>query len=303
LFKDVKHIAILFVLLTLMLSATAQKGKYGALAIDKSNGWYYGWAYDYNTQTEADERALKECRDRGGNCIVVKRFGAGWCAAYRTINGNVGTAYGWGVARTREEADRIATNECLKRSNGVPCSNHVWGCNSRPPKEEEEKKKDQTEQKKSDNEDDFWSNEKKNIDDNKKTGFWDGKGSEAEEKQFESQTKPPKSNQFIGDIESYGTKYLTVRCIDHGTVDGDQVSVKLNGETIRSNISLTGYYTTFEIRLKSGQNRIDFTALNEGSMSPNTAKFIIIDDKGKTISDKEWNITTNYTATLLIVTY
>jgi hypothetical protein len=298
-----KHIAFLLFFVNLTSALKAQTGKFGALAIDKSNGWYYGWAYDHNTQSEADARALKECKDRGGNCHIVKRFGAGWCAVYRTIDGNnVGDAYGWGVARTKTEAEIIANNECLKRSHGVPCNNHVWACNSRLPKEEKDKVK---EEKKPKTEDDFWSKDQTGNNDNNSgnTGFWDGKGSDAEEKHFESQTKPPQSNQFIGDIESYGTKYLTVKCIDHGTADGDRVSVKLNGELIKSDITLTGYYTTFEIKLKSGQNRIDFTALNEGSMSPNTAKFIIIDDKGKTISDKEWNITRNYTATLLIVTY
>ena len=276
----------IIILFVAHLIALGQTGKYGALAIDRSNGMYFGWAVDYNTQSEADARALKECRDRGGNCNIVKRFGSGWCAVYRTIDGNVGTAYGWGVARTKNEADRIATNECNKRSNGVPCNNYVWGCNSRPPIEEEN---GQSEQQKTNSEDDFWAGSKSsnNNSNNDPNDFWDGKGSDDEERQFESQTKPPESNQFIGDIESYGTKYLTVKCIDHGQIDGDRVSVSLNGSIIESNITLKGYYTSFDIKLKSGQNRIDFTALNEGSASPNTAKFIIKDDKGKIISDIE----------------
>ncbi|AFD06706.1 DUF4189 domain-containing protein [Solitalea canadensis] len=123
-------------LLTLMLiiCATilvkAQTTKYGALAIDRDNGFYYGWAYDYSTVEEAEKRAIEECTRRGGNAYVVLTWSGGACAAYRTIDGKVGTAYGWGVAPTRVEADAIATRECLKRSNGSPASNFVWACNS-----------------------------------------------------------------------------------------------------------------------------------------------------------------------------
>ncbi|TPN87146.1 hypothetical protein [Aquimarina algicola] len=155
-------------------------------------------------------------------------------------------------------------------------------------------------------EDDFWSGESSNVDKKKdkvKDDFWSGQGTIEEENQFESNTKPVESNQFIGDIESYGTKYLTVKCRDHGNIDGDRVSVKLNGVIIKSSIRLSDSYFSFDIKLTSGQNRIDFTALNEGTSSPNTAEFIIIDDKGKKISNKEWNIKTGYTATLLIITF
>lgn len=56
-------------------------------------------------------------------------FGKG-CGAYRTIDGKVGTAYGWGVAPTREAADAIAIAEANKRSKGAAASRFVWGCNS-----------------------------------------------------------------------------------------------------------------------------------------------------------------------------
>lgn len=296
-----KHIFICF-FIAFIHSGYSQSGKYGALAVDRKNGFYYGWAIDHETQTAANERAIKECRQRGGNCSIVKEWGGGWCAAYRTIKGNVGTAYGWAVARTKEEADRIATAECEKKSGGVPCGNYVWGCNSR---EKPKKEEDEPEKKQAEKEDDFWNGNKTPAQNNPGSTpeFWKGKGTSQEEQQFENQTNPPEKNQFIGDIESYGTKYLNVRCRDHGMEDGDRVKVALNGSTIKSDIYLRNHWTTFEIQLKSGQNRIDFTALNEGSASPNTAQFIISDDKGKIISDKEWNIKQGYTATLLIVTY
>lgn len=104
--------------------------KFGALAIDRSNGFYYGFAYDHTSQAEADSRALTECRNRGGQCEVVLWWSGAGCAAYRTVDGNVGTAYGWGIAATKEQADAIAISECQKRSNGKPASNFAWGCNS-----------------------------------------------------------------------------------------------------------------------------------------------------------------------------
>jgi hypothetical protein len=107
-----------------------QTTKYGALAIDRHNGFYYGWAYDQNSVAEAEQRAIQECNNMGGNGTVVLEWSGGGCAAYRTIKGNVGTAYGWGLATTKEKADAIATQECLKRSNGIPADNFVWACNS-----------------------------------------------------------------------------------------------------------------------------------------------------------------------------
>lgn len=123
-------------LLVLLMNAFLSLGqvnntnKYGALAIDRSNGFYYGWSNDYSNLAEAESRSLEECKKKGGNCIVVLSFSGNACAVYRTINSNVGNAYGWGVASTKDEADKIATAECLKRSNGMPASNFVWSCNS-----------------------------------------------------------------------------------------------------------------------------------------------------------------------------
>jgi WD40 repeat protein len=104
------------------------KPKYGALAIDKKKGFYYGWSYDQPTRATAEQRAITECNNRGGSCTLVLSFSGAGCAAYRTIS--TGTAYGWGIAATRQEADAIALRECLKRSNGVSPGNYVWSCNS-----------------------------------------------------------------------------------------------------------------------------------------------------------------------------
>ena len=140
-----KKAILLFVLVTITLTTYGQTkpavkkptaaakpvvSKFGALAIDRSNGFYYGWSFDYATLAEAEKKALEECNAKGGNCTIVLSYSGTGCAAYRTIDGNVGTAFGWGLAKTKEEADAIATKECLKRSNGTNPTNFVWSCNS-----------------------------------------------------------------------------------------------------------------------------------------------------------------------------
>ena len=115
-----------------------EKELFGALAVDRSNGFYFGWSYDFTTKAEAEKRAVDECTQKGGNCSVVLSFLGSGCAAYRTINGKVGTAFGWGTSDTKEKADAIATQECMKRSKGTFPTNFVWACNSfnkRPIKE------------------------------------------------------------------------------------------------------------------------------------------------------------------------
>lgn len=104
--------------------------KFGALAVDRANGFIYGWSFDQDYQNEAEKRALEECKKRGGNCSIVLTYSGEGCAAYRTLKTTEGTAYGWGVAKTKQEADAIAVAECKKRSKGKMPTNFVWSCNS-----------------------------------------------------------------------------------------------------------------------------------------------------------------------------
>lgn len=114
----------------LAVADSTQLFHYGALAVDRRDGFSYGWANDHPSMASAGDRAVEECRKRGGQCrVVLVWFGRG-CGAYRTVEGKVGDAYGWGAAPTREEADTIARAEAVKRSNGRPVGNHVFGCNA-----------------------------------------------------------------------------------------------------------------------------------------------------------------------------
>ena len=103
---------------------------YGALAIDRGNGFYFGWAADCSTLAEAEKKAIENCSKKGGRCTIVLSFSGTGCAAYRFITGNVGMGYGWGLAKTKEEADTRAKKECAERSYGLPATNFVWSCNS-----------------------------------------------------------------------------------------------------------------------------------------------------------------------------
>lgn len=105
--------------------------KYGALAIDRSNGFYNGLAANYSTLSEAEKKAIEECNKKGGKCTVVLSYSGTGCVAYRCSGGkNVGIAFGWGLAKTKDEADAIAKKECFKRSYGMSSPNFVWSCNN-----------------------------------------------------------------------------------------------------------------------------------------------------------------------------
>lgn len=103
--------------------------KYGALAIDRGNGIYFGWASECVSLAEAEKKALENCSKKGGRCTIVLSYSGTGCAVYRFISGNVGMGYGWGLAATKEEADKKAKKECAERSFGLPAPNMVSSCN------------------------------------------------------------------------------------------------------------------------------------------------------------------------------
>lgn len=150
---------------------------------------------------------------------------------------------------------------------------------------------------------DYWSGGKESSSASNSASnsdFWKGQGTFNEEKYLDEHTISKESNQFIGEIESR-TKTVKIVCWDHGTEDGDRVSIKRNKGTIESNVYLTTSKKSFLVNLDFGMNRIDFEALNQGSLGPNTATFEVYDDSGRLISSKQWNILTGYSATLLVL--
>jgi hypothetical protein len=106
-------------------------------------------------------------------------------------------------------------------------------------------------------------------------------------------------NQNLGDFK---TKSLTARVSyrDYGEVDGDEIRVLLNDKAIATGIMLDSNFQGFEISLLDGINKIDFEALNQGRLGPNTAEFQVYDDKGTLISASQWNLGTGFKATIII---
>lgn len=108
------------------------------------------------------------------------------------------------------------------------------------------------------------------------------------------------NDQFLGDFKS-GSKFVRFLYRDHQYVDGDRVSVAVNDTIIHPNIHLGGEFQGFYIDLKTGFNKIDITALNQGTSGPNTAQFIMYDDNREVISANVWNLATGVKATVIIV--
>lgn len=112
-------------------AAKASASKFGALAVDRDQGFVFAWAYDHPSRAAANDFALEECRKRDGQCSVVVEFAGKGCASYHTLSPQDGTAYGWGTGPTMLAAMARSMQECRNYADGKSlCSNHVWACNS-----------------------------------------------------------------------------------------------------------------------------------------------------------------------------
>ena len=98
----------------------------------------------------------------------------------------------------------------------------------------------------------------------------------------------PKGNQFFGDFFNNG-KFVRVYCRDHQAIDGDRVSILVNGKVEVHDVFLTSEFKGFQITLKPGFNKVEFLALNQGESGPNTAEFKVLDENGIIISAAQWN--------------
>lgn len=106
------------------------------------------------------------------------------------------------------------------------------------------------------------------------------------------------SDQFLGE-HRIDSKFVNIVCRDHEYPDGDRVQIILNDSIVHQNILLTGSYRRVQIDLVNGLNKIDILALNQGESGPNTAEFVVYDDKGNLVSSKEWNLLTGVKATII----
>ncbi len=108
------------------------------------------------------------------------------------------------------------------------------------------------------------------------------------------------SDQFLG-THNVDTKFVNIVCRDHEYPDGDRVQILINGAIIKNSLLLTSNYRRVEVNLVEGKNTIDIIALNQGESGPNTAEFVVYDDKGAVVSSKEWNLLTGVKATIIFM--
>lgn len=113
-------------------------------------------------------------------------------------------------------------------------------------------------------------------------------------------TQEFRRNQNLGDFKTKSL-FVKILCRDNQFVDGDRVRIYINDLIIQENVLLVGDYQSFEFTLKNGFNKIDIEAINQGSSGPNTAEFQVFDDKGASISANQWNLSTGFKATIVIV--
>lgn len=113
---------------------------------------------------------------------------------------------------------------------------------------------------------------------------------------------PPEllGDQFLGEFRT-SSKFTNVICRDFGEEDGDLIMVLLNDKVVVARLLLTNGYKSFNIPLVDGINKIDFHALNQGTLGFNTAEFQLYDDNDKQMSENKWFLATDKKATLIIV--
>ncbi|PVW15647.1 hypothetical protein [Marixanthomonas spongiae] len=123
-------------------------------------------------------------------------------------------------------------------------------------------------------------------------------------KYFQKKDKPVLaaylSDQNLGNVSTNG-EFVNVMCRDHEYVDGDRIRIYVNGDVVRSDLSLVSSFIGLKLPLEQGINTVEFEALNQGTSGPNTAELHVYDDKGQLISAKEWNLGTGYKASFVII--
>lgn len=133
--------------------------------------------------------------------------------------------------------------------------------------------------------------------------FEDKWANEKRKKQLElKENIPPEllGDQFLGDFRT-NSEYADIICRDFGQEDGDYIRVLLNDKVVIDRLVLTNGLKTFKLDLVPGINKIDFLALNQGSLGFNTAEFQLFDDKEFSISRNNWYLATGKKATLILI--
>lgn len=104
----------------------------------------------------------------------------------------------------------------------------------------------------------------------------------------------------LSDI-TVSSKSISIVLTDNGSVvDGDAVLISLNDSVLNANHVLLGSPgTSMSLNLITGTNILTITAVNEGSVSPNTAQITFTDViKGESV--QQWRLNIGETGTLIV---
>jgi hypothetical protein len=109
-----------------------------------------------------------------------------------------------------------------------------------------------------------------------------------------------KTDVYFGDFKTK-SKFVYVMYSDYGEQDGDLINISVNDEIINPRILLTNAVKGFKLDLKEGFNKIDFLALSEGYLLPNTAYFKVVDEQQNIITSNYWALSKDVKASIIIV--
>ncbi len=115
-------IALAAILLSPLLSLSAEAGSCGYTRCWGAVGFGPGGAWGYSHSYKSEWRAKRKVRNECSNCTVIKTF-YNTCGA---IAAGPNNGWGWGWASTRAAAERTALNYC--RQNSRNCFVRAWAC-------------------------------------------------------------------------------------------------------------------------------------------------------------------------------
>jgi hypothetical protein len=104
-----------------------------------------------------------------------------------------------------------------------------------------------------------------------------------------------RSNQKLG-VLNIDSRNVTLGVYDHGTIDGDIISLYVNGKLVLDKYTLKGPSETKKVNVTldyRGYNYILMYAHNEGSIPPNTCTLTVKDDNATKSFVLESNLSTN----------
>ena len=105
---------------------------------------------------------------------------------------------------------------------------------------------------------------------------------------------------YLGDMLTI-SKSAQILLRDFGQEDGDFVRILVNDEEVLPKLMLKNKFFILTLPLKEGFNKIEFQALNQGTLYPNTAELRMYDDLGTPLAIHNWNLSTGSKASIILV--